>query len=145
MNLEEPPDQNNKITLDPSAKDIFGIPRVNLYYKKSKETLYAAKVFLEEFSNLCRNEDIGRIALKENIYKLQGFETIDNHHHLGGTRIGSDIRTSVVDKNLKIHNVNNLYINGSSNFVTGGYTNPTFTIVQMALKLTDHIAKEMHS
>ena len=145
MNLEEPPDQNNKITLDHSAKDIFGIPRVNLYYKKSKETLFTAKVFLEEFGNFCRNADIGRIALKKNIYNLQGFETIDNHHHLGGTRIGNDTRTSVVDKNLKIHNVNNLYINGSSNFVTGGYTNPTFTIVQMALKLTDHIIKEMHS
>ena len=144
MNLEEPPDQNNKITLDPSAKDIFGIPRVNLYYKKSKETLFTAKVFLEEFGNFCRNEDIGRIALKKNIYDLQGFETIDNHHHLGGTRIGNDINTSVVDKNLKIHSVNNLYVNGSSNFVTGGYTNPTFTIVQMALKLTDHIIKEMH-
>ena len=145
MNLEEPPDQNNKITLDPSAKDIFGIPRVNLYYKKSKETLFTAKVFLEEFANFCRNEDIGRIALKENIYNLQGFETIGNHHHLGGTRIGNDTKTSVVDKNLKIHNVNNLYVNGSSNFVTGGFTNPTFTIVQMALKLTDHIIKQMHS
>ena len=100
MNLEEPPDQNNKITLDHSAKDIFGIPRVNLYYKKSKETLFTAKVFLEEFGNFCRNEDIGRIALKKNIYNLQGFETIDNHHHLGGTRAGNNINTSVVDMNL---------------------------------------------
>ena len=47
-------------------------------------------------------------------------------------------------KNLKIHSVNNLYVNGSSNFVTGGSTHPTFTIVQMALKLSDHIIKEMH-
>ena len=144
MHLEEPPDQNNKITLDYLEKDLFGIPRVNLYYKKSKDTLLTAKIFLEELGNFFRNEDIGRIALKKNIYNLEDFETIDNSHHLGGTRIGNNINTSVVDKNLKVHSVNNLYINGSSNFVTGGYTNPTFTIVQMALKLSDHIIKEMH-
>ena len=145
MNLEEPPDQNNKITLDLVEKDSLGIPRVNLYYKKSKDTLYTAKIFLEEFGNLCRKEDIGRIALKENIYKLEGFQTIDNHHHLGGTRIGQNENTSVVNKDLKIHNINNLYVNGSSNFVTAGYTNPTFTIVQMALKLSEHITKEVLS
>ena len=145
MNLEEPPDQNNKITLDLVEKDSLGIPRVNLYYKKSKDTLYTAKIFLEEFGNLCRKEDIGRIALKENIYKLEGFQTIDNHHHLGGTRIGQNENTSVVNKDLKIHNINNLYVNGSSNFVTSGYTNPTFTIVQMALKLSEHITKEVLS
>ena len=145
MNLEESPDQNNKITLDLVEKDSLGIPRVNLYYKKSKDTLYTAKIFLEEFGNLCRKEDIGRIALKENIYKLEGFQTIDNHHHLGGTRIGQNENTSVVNKDLKIHNINNLYVNGSSNFVTSGYTNPTFTIVQMALKLSEHITKEVLS
>ena len=48
-------------------------------------------------------------------------------------------------KDLKIHNINNLYVNGSSNFVTAGYTNPTFTIVQMALKLSEHITKEVLS
>lgn len=145
MNLEEPPDQNNKITLDLVEKDSLGIPRVNLYYKKSKDTLYTAKIFLEEFGNLCRKEDIGRIALKESIYKLEGFQTIDNQHHLGGTRIGQNENTSVVNKDLKIHNINNLYVNGSSNFVTAGYTNPTFTIVQMALKLSKHITKEVLS
>jgi len=145
MNLEEPPNQNNKITLDLIEKDSLGIPRVNLYYKKSKDTLYTAKIFLEEFGNLCRKEDIGRIALKENIYKLESFQTIDNNHHLGGTRIGQNENTSVVNKDLKIHNINNLYVNGSSNFITTGYTNPTFTIVQMALKLSEHITKEVLS
>ena len=143
MNLEEPPDQNNKITLDPSAKDIFGIPRVNLYYKKSKETLFTAKVFLEEFGNFCRNEDIGRIALKKNVDEMQEFETLDNHHHLGGTRIGDNPNTSVVDKNLKVHFIKNLFVSGSSTFFTGGYTNPTFTIVQLSLRLSEHVEKNL--
>ena len=37
-----------------------------------------------------------------------------------------DKKNSVVNLELRVHDVNNLYVNGSSNFVTGGYTNPTF-------------------
>lgn len=141
MQIEEPPNENNKIKLDPYDKDKFGIPIVNLFYKKSKDSLLTAKIFLEEFGNFCRNEDLGRIAAKENIHKLDNFENIGGYHHLGGTNMGTVKSTSVVDSNLKVHDVNNLYIAGSSNFTTGGYTNPTFTIIQLSLRLAD----ELHS
>ena len=47
MNLEEPPNKNNKIVLNHKKKDIFDIPRVNLLYKKSHVSLLTAKSFLE--------------------------------------------------------------------------------------------------
>ena len=47
------------------------------------------------------------------------------YHHLGGTRMGINKFDSVVNKDLKVHGINNLYVSGSSNFVTSGYTNPT--------------------
>ena len=100
---------------------------------------------MDEFANLCRKDDIGRIAMKENIYNLEGFESLGSYHHLGGTRIGINEFDSVVNKDLKVHNVNNLYVSGSSNFVTGGYTNPTFTIIQLALRLADKIDKELNT
>ena len=143
MNLEEPPNPNNMIALDPIEKDMFDIPRVNLFYKKSKETLFSAKIFLEEFANLCRNEDLGRIGIKDNIYNLEDFENMGGYHHLGGTRMGTNKSTSVVDKNLKVHDLNNLFISGSSNFTTGGYTNPTYTIIQLSLRLADKISSDL--
>ena len=46
MNLEEPPKETNKITLDKKITDKNGVPITNLYYKKkSKETLNSAKQF----------------------------------------------------------------------------------------------------
>ena len=59
---------------------------------------------------------------------------------MGGTRMGNDKKNSVVNSDLRVHDVNNLYVNGSSNFVTGGYTNPTFTIVQLAIRLANTIS-----
>jgi len=144
MNLEEPPNKNNKITLDEKEKDKFDIPRVNLFYKKSKKSLLTAKKFLEEFANLCRERNLGRIAIKEDIYNLENFENMGGYHHLGGTRIGTNKLNSVVDENLKVHDINNLFISGSSNFITAGYTNPTYTIVQLSLRLANKMFDELN-
>ena len=48
---------------------------------------------------------------------------------------------SVVDKDLKVHGISNLFINGSSVFRTGSYNHPTYTIVKLALRLSNHLSK----
>ena len=116
-----------------------------LFYKKYGYLLKTAKLFLEEFGNLCRKDDLGRIAIKDSIYNLESYEHLGAYHHLGGTRMGIDKFDSVINKDLKVHGINNLYVSGSSNFVTGGYTNPTFTIIQFALRLADEINKRLHT
>jgi choline dehydrogenase-like flavoprotein len=56
------------------------------------------------------------------------------------TRMADDPRHGVVDRDCRVHDLDNLYIGGSSVFATGGYANPTYTIVQLALRLGDHLA-----
>jgi len=53
--------------------------------------------------------------------------------------MGENKNDSVVDKNLKVHGVENLFITGSSVFRTSGHCHPTFTIVQLSLRLADSI------
>ena len=53
--------------------------------------------------------------------------------------MGYSQNDSVVDKNLKVHDVENLYINGSSVFRTGGHCHPTYSIVKLSLRLGDHL------
>ena len=54
--------------------------------------------------------------------------------------MGNDQNKSVVDQNLKVHNTKNLFINGSSVFVSAGHAYPTLTITQLSLKLASHIS-----
>lgn len=62
-------------------------------------------------------------------------------HHMGGTRMHEDPREGVVDENCRMHELDNVYIAGSSVFPTSvGYANPTFTIIEMAMRLADHLA-----
>ena len=142
--LEQEPIEENKIVLD-EKKDRFEIPKVKLFYKRTKQSLKTAKFFLEEFANVCVDNDLGRIAIKDNIFNLEKFELVgDGGHHMGGTRMGTDKYKSVVNADLKVHDIDNLYVSGSSNFFTGGYTNPTFTIIQLAIRLSKEIKERLH-
>ena len=90
-------------------------------------------------------ENLGRIAAKDNIHNLESFDNLGGHHHLGGTNMGKDKSKSVVDSNLKVHDIKNLYIAGSSSFATSGYTNPTYTIVQLSLRLADELHSKLNT
>lgn len=144
MHLEEEPNINNKITLG-NKKDKFGIPIVNLFYKKSEKSLRTAKGALEELANYCRDNDFGRIAIDKKIFNLEEFTSMGAWHHMGGTRAGTNIKDSVVDRDLKIHGLDNIYVSGSSTFTTGGFTNPTFTIIQLAIRLSEKIKQRIYS
>jgi choline dehydrogenase-like flavoprotein len=55
----------------------------------------------------------------------------------------TDPKLGVVDPSCKVHSVANLYIGGSAVFPTTGTSTPTFTIVALALRLADHLRREV--
>jgi choline dehydrogenase-like flavoprotein len=65
-------------------------------------------------------------------------------HQMGTCRMGNNPETSVVNRNLKAHDVENLLIAGSSVFVTGGAVNPTLTIAALSFRLADYILEHGH-
>jgi len=60
-------------------------------------------------------------------------------HHMGTTRMHDNPKKGVVDANCQIHGLKNIFIAGSSVFPTCGYSNPTLTIVALAIRLADHL------
>ena len=62
---------------------------------------------------------------------------------MGTTRMSESPRHGVVDADCRVHGVSNLFIAGSSVFPSYGHTNPTLTIVALAVRLADHIKSRM--
>lgn len=60
-------------------------------------------------------------------------------HLMGTTRMGATPSDSVVDRDCRVHGYGNLFVAGSSVFPSGGFANPTLTIVALALRLADTI------
>jgi choline dehydrogenase-like flavoprotein len=67
----------------------------------------------------------------------------DTLHAMGGLRMGTDARASVVDCDLKVHGVENLHIASCAVFPAGGSSNPTFTMMALTLRLADRLATRL--
>ena len=87
-------------------------------------------------------EKIDNIKIENYVHVIIGTGPEDGYggsHEMGGAKVGDTNKDSVVDKDLKVHGINNLYVLGFSIFPTAGHANPTFTICQLALRLGDHL------
>lgn len=73
-----------------------------------------------------------------------GRNTIEGVSHQNGTvRFGVDPRTSALDVNCKMHDLDNLYVADSSFFCSSSAVNPTLTIIANALRVADQVAMRL--
>lgn len=128
------PSADNTVTLDDRRVDDLGDPIPNLSFKIDDH----ARDILERAESVCHD-----ILAETDAYEITTSHPPPNayfaNHQTGTTRMGDTPTSSVVDPNLKAHDLDNLYISGGSVFVTGGPANPTLTIAALALRLADHL------
>lgn len=67
-------------------------------------------------------------------------QTPQTNHELGGCRMGTDPKRSVVNAHCQSHDVPNLYVCDGSVFPSASEKNPTHTIMALASRTADHIA-----
>lgn len=64
-------------------------------------------------------------------------------HQCGTTRFGDDPASSVLDRNCKAHELDNLYVVDTSFFVSANAVNPTLTVVANAMRVGDHLIERL--
>lgn len=127
---EPMPSLDNRVELDSEVKDVFGNPAPRLSYAISDYERTAYGPGREAIVALA--DQLGAVSRDEVSYHF-------GSHHSGTCRMGNDPQYSVVDADLKVHGLDNLYVVGSSNFVTLSLVNPTLTLTALALRLGDHL------
>ena len=132
-NIEDLPEQHNRVSLAHDLVDGSGIPAPKVDYRISENTQKNLRFTVSRMQEL--HEAAGA---------LETFATdlwVDQPGHLLGTaRMGADPQRSVVDSFGRSHDVPNLYIADGSIFVTSGAANPTCTISALALRIGRGIA-----
>jgi choline dehydrogenase-like flavoprotein len=134
VNMEPTPNPDSRVTLT-SVLDPVGVPRVDLHWVFDSDDYDSmargAAVFAREFGRT----GMGRLNLQSAV----GQQIKYGNHHMGTTRMHDNPRRGVVDRHGQVHGVRNLYMAGSSVFPAGGFSNPTITIVALALRLAGRI------
>jgi choline dehydrogenase-like flavoprotein len=134
--FEMAPNPDSRVTLADTVDPVFGQPQVHITWALSDrdEATYtqSTQLFQAAVSGMGGGvyfpawEDVKR-------------QLIVNGHHIGTTRMSADPSQGVVDANLKVHSLANLYVAGSSVFASTGISNPTFTIITLSIRLAEHL------
>jgi choline dehydrogenase-like flavoprotein len=70
-------------------------------------------------------------------------DVITSAHHVGTARMSVTPKDGVVDADLRVHGVENLYVASSATFPTSGLASPTPTIVALTVRLADHLKERL--
>ena len=64
-------------------------------------------------------------------------------HELGGTRMGDDPKTSVLNRWCQAHDCRNVFVTDGGPFVSQADKNPTWTILALAMRTSEYIVDQM--
>lgn len=124
------PRAENRVELDPEHRDYFGQPGLQMHYSYSEYDQRGRELATRSLARVL--EHMGATHVDHATY--------DMAHQMGTTRMGDDPATSVVNRDLRAHEADNLYISGGSVFPNAlGATNPTLTIAALSLRLAHHL------
>lgn len=131
---EDMPQETNRITLDPKAKDKQGLPAANVHFDDHPNDVAMREHGYRQGS-----------AVYDSVGATRVFHTTayPSTHNLGTNRMSEKPRDGVVDRDGRAHDVANLYVSDGSQFTTGAACNPTLTIVALAIRQAEHLAARM--
>jgi choline dehydrogenase-like flavoprotein len=136
--VEQSPDRSNRIMLQEQT-DAFGQRRIKVLWRWNELDLRSIRQAQQIFREELAAAGIGTFIPVEESVGSQPRRFNSPHHFLGTTRMHDNPRSGVVDADCRVHDVPNLFIAGSSVFPTGGFANPTLTVVALALRLATHL------
>jgi len=130
--MEAFPEKGNLVSIA-KGKTSLGLPRTKIQYYESQDTKNARVQNLKKLHNI-----LYEAGLKESPDK--NYRGARSDHATGTCRMSVSAKDGVVDRNLKAHDVDNLYVCSNAVFPNSGAANPTVTLVALAIKLGEHLA-----
>lgn len=136
--IEQAPNPDSRVTLS-QDRDALGSRKaiLNWLFNDLDYKTYAVgqRILVKELTRLNLGTVIAPPLVPEGIRSL----VMGNRHHIGTARMSTHPKDGVVDTNLKVHSVDNLFVSGSAVFTNGGHAVPTMIIMSFAMRLAEHL------
>lgn len=131
-----------------SERDELGLPRLRTHLHFSDEDIAGVGRAMEALDGYLREHRVGRLeyihddlgsAVRRHLQGAGGY------HQTGITRMSEHPDDGVVDGNLAVHGLPELYVASTGSFPSSSQANPTFTGVAFAVRLAEHLHRRLES
>ena len=133
---QEMPVFDSRVTLDREVRDKLGIPVARISGPRHPHSLAISNLQAKHAEDWLK-----AAGAKKTWLRLAGQGTSGGQHQAGTCRMGNDAKTSVVDRDCRVHELENVYVVDASVNVTNGGFNPVLTIMANAYRVGEQIAR----
>ena len=130
------PTDNCNVSVDPTVKDKYGVPVGVISLNSHPHDLEVGEHLAQKAVEVL--EKMGAVEIEYDISSAPPPNLV-----AGGCRFGNDAKNSVLDKNCKAHDLENLYVTDASFMPTGGSVPYTWTIYANSFRVADVIKERM--
>jgi choline dehydrogenase-like flavoprotein len=140
VHCEQEPLSKSTISLAES-RDSLGLLRTRLDWQISEKEIETIRTFVS-----VAQRSLASVARLTPDAQLMSCDPAfvakcdDSNHHMGGMKMGTSAADGVVDPDLLLYGTRNVYICSSAVFPCSGFSNPTHTLLALAIRLAEHLS-----
>ena len=144
---EQLPNPDSRVTLS-EQRDANGVPLPRVDLRFTDPDIDSVVAAHEVLNRLVPDAGWGRLSWMCAPSQAASYvrsQARDGYHQIGLTRMSSSPRDGVVDSNLAVHGLRNLWVASTGVLPTGSQAHPTFAAVALALRLAKHLSAPSES
>ena len=138
------PNEQSFCEIDPHVVDRWGIPVLRFHFAwtdaELKQVAHMQQTFHQIIETMGGTVMRGGRGRDPRTMISRGGAII---HELGTVRMGTDPKTSALNRYCQAHDVKNLFVADAAPFVSNPDKNPTLTIVALAWRTAEYLAEQM--
>lgn len=138
MQGETIPKITNHVRLSPDKKDPYGLPQLIISVDYDENDDLAVKDFFEQAQNMLEAGGAKNIAINDN-KQAPGLDI----HEMGGVRMGSDPKTSLLNEWNQLHHCKNVLVTDGACMTSTGSQSPSILYMAFTARAVDHAVSEL--
>ncbi len=136
IDMEQRANAENRVRLSDEV-DALGLRRTVVDWRIGEDEYRTAGKFARIVQEEFREKGFAELDWTPGLLAEGKPTLLDCYHPMGGLRMGISAAESVVDADLQVHGMDNLWVASCAVFPSGGSSNPTFTLMALTMRLGD--------
>lgn len=132
------PYHENKVTLDNSKKDKWGLPVLNLDATIRENEMKMRKDMAQDAKDMLEAAGIKNVRTYDNEY-FMGMGI----HEMGTARMGRDPKTSVLNEHNQVWDALNVFVTDGAAMASASAVNPSLTYMALTARAADYAVSEL--